>query len=121
MDHTAPPTELILTHPLRTLGDVQLDWAPQPGAYVSHAGQTYTVLERRHRYRFKANRYHLYKVALYVQTAALPEETSWLGDRWVLGNATCRYNAHSELIRCAINPAGPCHDCCHYVTDDGSP
>ncbi|MEO0706750.1 MAG: DUF6464 family protein, partial [Cyanobacteria bacterium J06649_5] len=28
---------------------------------------------------------------------------------------TCTYNARSELVRCAINPSGPCSDCSHYT------
>lgn len=108
------PTELILTHPQRSLGQAYLDWSPHPGAYVNFEGNTYAVLERRHRYQLKANRYHLAKIDLYVQAAAPPKETSLIGDRRVLGDATCRYNAHSELIRCAVNAAGPCQNCLHY-------
>lgn len=114
MEQILPVTELILNYPRRSLGSLHLDWMPQPGADVSHAGQQYTVLERRHRYQFKANRYHLCKIDLYVQLATQSEEKSWVGDCWVIGNATCQYNAHSELLRCAVNPEGPCHTCPHY-------
>jgi len=31
-----------------------------------------------------------------------------------LGDATCRFNAKSALIRCAVNPNGPCEGCRHY-------
>lgn len=31
-----------------------------------------------------------------------------------IGDKTCRYNAHSPYLRCAINPSGPCKDCIHY-------
>ncbi|BAU64054.1 hypothetical protein STA3757_14230 [Stanieria sp. NIES-3757] len=31
-----------------------------------------------------------------------------------LGDLSCRYNAHSPYIRCAVNPDGPCQDCIHY-------
>ncbi|MEM0980789.1 MAG: DUF6464 family protein, partial [Cyanobacteria bacterium P01_H01_bin.58] len=111
MEPTTLPTELILNDSQRSLGQVYLDWVPQPGAYVTHNGHTYAVLERRHRYQFQANRYHLHKIALYVQTAFLPEEKSWVGDRWIVGNADCQYNAQSEILRCAVNPLGPCRDC----------
>ncbi|RZM79196.1 DUF6464 family protein [Leptolyngbya iicbica] len=114
MDQTLPPTELILNAPPRSLGQVPLDWQPQPGNQLIHDGQVYTVLERRHRYQFTASRYQLHKIDLYVQLAGNAEEKSWLGDRWVLGDISCEYNARSELVRCAVNPDGPCQNCAHY-------
>lgn len=114
MEQTLPPTELILNHPRRSLGQLQLDCMPQPGSHVHHEGLNYTVLERRHRYQFRANQYHLYKIDLYVQANGHSEEKSWIGDRWVIGDATCQYNARSEIIRCAVHPEGPCDTCAHY-------
>lgn len=32
----------------------------------------------------------------------------------LIGNQNCRFNAHSQYIRCAVNPGGPCEDCSHY-------
>lgn len=110
------PTELILSHAQRSLGIVHLNWAPQPGAHLEHAGQTYTVLERRHRYQFRGNRDCLHKVALYVQEAVDLRDKTYVGDRWVVGDATCRYNAQSALLRCVINPNGPCTSCGHYAS-----
>ncbi|HIK18468.1 MAG TPA: hypothetical protein IGS53_24725 [Leptolyngbyaceae cyanobacterium M33_DOE_097] len=114
MEQPLLPTEVILMHPQQSLGKVQLDWVPQPGAYLELEGKTYAVLERRHRYHFKAGRYRLNNVALYVQKSQPPSEKSWLDGRWVLGDATCSLNAHSELIRCAVNPEGPCKGCRYY-------
>ena len=31
-----------------------------------------------------------------------------------LGEPSCRFNAHSPYIRCAVNPMGPCEDCPSY-------
>ncbi len=31
-----------------------------------------------------------------------------------IGDITCRYNARSGYIRCAVNPLGPCSQCPHY-------
>lgn len=31
--------------------------------------------------------------------------------------STCRYNAHSAFLRCAVNPTGPCELCQHYEPD----
>lgn len=114
MEAPAIATEVVLIHPQRSLGNVQLDWVPQPGSYLDLAGQTYTVLERHHRYQFKTGRYHLCKVALYVQVAQRPLEKSQINGRWVLGDVHCRFNAQSELIRCAVNPSGPCNGCRYY-------
>ncbi|HEY9617673.1 MAG TPA: DUF6464 family protein [Microcoleaceae cyanobacterium] len=114
MEPSSLPTEVILTHPHQLLGKIQLDWTPQPGSYLDLQGQTYAVLERRHRYQFKAGRYRLHKIALYVQSAQRPVERSQLQGRWVVGDANCRFNARSELIRCAVNPDGPCGNCRYY-------
>jgi len=108
------PTQVILTHPRQSLGKVKLDWTPQPGNYLDLQGKTYTVLERRHRYHLKAGRYRLHEVAIYVQSAQRPTEQSLVEGRWVIGDASCRFNAHSELIRCAVNPEGPCEQCRSY-------
>jgi hypothetical protein len=114
MEPYSLPTEVILTHPHRSLGNVQLDWAPQPGTYLDLKGQTYAVLERCHRYQLKAGRYRLHKVSLYVQSAERPTEKSLVDGRWVVGEASCRFSAKSELIRCAVNPRGPCDGCRYY-------
>lgn len=107
-------TEVILTQPPQSLGNVQLDWTPQPGNYLDIEGQSYAVLERRHRYELKSGRYRLHKIALYVQSAPRPIEQTLVAGRWVLGDATCSLNAQSELIRCAVNPQGPCDRCRFY-------
>jgi Family of unknown function (DUF6464) len=31
-----------------------------------------------------------------------------------IGDTTCRFNARSVYIRCAINPEGPCEGCRYY-------
>lgn len=31
-----------------------------------------------------------------------------------IGDRTCRFNARSAFIRCAVNPSGPCQSCSHY-------
>ena len=114
MELNSPPTEIILSHPRSPLGHLHLDWNPQPGAYLEVEGQTYLVLERRHRYRLKSGRYHLHNIALYVQKSQVPTERSLLDGRWVIGDVTCLYNAHSEVLRCTVNPSGPCDRCVHY-------
>ncbi|MGB3511343.1 MAG: DUF6464 family protein [Microcoleaceae cyanobacterium] len=114
MEPDSQPTEIILIHPRQTLGSVHLDWTPQPGNYLEFKGQIYTLLERRHQYQLKSGRYILDKIAIYVQSAPQPTDRSLVNGRWIVGDRTCRYNAHSELIRCAVNPEGPCDRCQYY-------
>ncbi|MBW4520540.1 MAG: hypothetical protein KME16_12665 [Scytolyngbya sp. HA4215-MV1] len=123
MEQISLPAEVILSHSHQALGTVQLDWSPQPGAYLDFEGQTYAILERRHRYQFKAGRYQLQKISLYVQAAQRPLEGSLLEDRWILGDVSCRFNARSEIIRCAVNPYGPCDRCPFYevLPSSGAP
>lgn len=107
-------TEVILTSEHQSLGNIKLDWTPQPGNYIDLKGKTYAVLERHHRYQLKEGRYCLHKIAIYVQSAKRPDEQSLVNGHWVIGNANCTYNALSEIIRCAINPEGPCEGCKHF-------
>jgi Family of unknown function (DUF6464) len=108
------PTEVILTRSTEVIAKIKLDWMPQPGNYLELDGLTYLVLERRHRYHLQSGHYKLHKVALYVQVATRPEEQSLVDGQWVVGDATCVYNARSTLIRCAIHPIGPCEGCKDY-------
>jgi hypothetical protein len=108
------PTEVILTQSCEVLTNIYLDWTPQPGNYLDVDGETYAVLERRHRYHLQFGRYKLYKIALYVQSATRPDEQSLINGQWTIGDASCTYNARSTLIRCAIHPIGPCDGCRYY-------
>ncbi len=108
------PTEVILTRSQAVLAKIRLDWTPQPGNYLDLNGNTYAVLERRHRYHLQSGCYKLHKIALYVQSATRPEEQSLIDGQWVIGDATCKYNARSSLIRCAIHPIGPCDGCKYW-------
>lgn len=109
------PVEVILSDSRFLLAYLSIEWSPQPGAYVEVEGQTYIVLERRHRYQLNDGKYYLSKIALYVQKIDTPAESTLSEDgRWVIGDITCRYNAHSELLRCAVNPQGVCDRCIHY-------
>ena len=108
-------TEVILTSEEgQSLGNIRIDWTPQPGNYIDLEGKTYAVLERHHRYQLKQGRYSLHKIAIYVQLAKRPEEQTFFDGRWVIGNANCGYNAVSEIIRCAVNPTGPCEGCKYF-------
>ncbi len=114
MEFNSPPTEIILTHPGATLGRFHLDSNPQPGSYLEVEGQTYLVLERKHQYSLRSGRYYLRQVVLSVQKSLIPGEQSLCNGHWVIGDATCQYNARSQILRCAVNPTGPCDRCPHY-------
>ncbi|MBW4521132.1 MAG: hypothetical protein KME16_15720 [Scytolyngbya sp. HA4215-MV1] len=36
------------------------------------------------------------------------------GMGYIIGDITCRFNARSCYVRCAVNPCGPCRDCSFY-------
>jgi hypothetical protein len=90
---------------------------PQPGNHVDVQGKTYTVLERHHHYQYKIGGYCLQKISLYVQAAPNVIEKSFFAGNWILGDASCRFNARSEIMRCAVNPEGPCQSCRYYERD----
>ena len=108
------PTEVILSQSQATIHKLTLDWTPHPGDYLDLDNITYAVLERRHCYQYRAGRYRLAKISLYVQVADRPRERSLIEGRWVIGNVSCIFNARSELIRCAVLPTGPCAGCKFY-------
>ncbi|WGV28395.1 DUF6464 family protein [Halotia branconii] len=36
------------------------------------------------------------------------------GVGYLIGDISCKFNAQSGYIRCAVNPSGPCQTCRHY-------
>jgi hypothetical protein len=45
----------------------------------------------------------------------LPPDQYYLeGVGYLIGDITCRFNARSAYIRCAVNPSGLCDNCCDY-------
>lgn len=36
------------------------------------------------------------------------------GVGYLIGDISCKFNAQSAYIRCAVNPDGPCNACRHY-------
>lgn len=110
----ALPTDIVLSDSKDLLGHIKLDRSLYPGTYVDIDGHTYQILVRRHQYQLKLGRYHLHKAVVHVKKTIVPEERTLLDGTWVIGDITCTYNARSELLRCAVNPGGPCDDCAHY-------
>jgi hypothetical protein len=40
------------------------------------------------------------------------------GMGYLVGDITCRFNARSAYLRCAVNPSGPCKNCSCYESID---
>lgn len=114
MEQESLPTEIFLSDSHELLGKIILEGIPQPGSYLEWEEKTYLILERHHHYQYKIGGYKLNKISVYVQPVNKPSEKTLFEGRWVLGDVTCRFNAKSEIIRCAINPNGPCEGCQHY-------
>lgn len=43
-----------------------------------------------------------------------PERYYLEGVGYLIGDISCRFNAQSGYLRCAVNPQGPCQDCRCY-------
>lgn len=114
------PTEIILTPTRQCIGKLHLDRRLQPGNYMEFEGKTYAILERHHFYQYRVGGYRFDKATLHVQESKIPEETTLIGDRYVIGNAACKFNARSEIMRCAVNPEGPCQGCRLFELADDS-
>jgi len=41
------------------------------------------------------------------------------GVGYLIGDISCKFNARSRYIRCAVNPEGPCQRCRHYEPNKG--
>jgi hypothetical protein len=55
-----------------------------------------------------------YPPTTYKRIPREPEEHYIEGLGYVIGDASCRYNACSPYIRCAVNPSGLCEGCRDY-------
>ena len=101
----------------RTLENLEVDNlsdVPQPGRWFELGGRSFLVLQRSHRYRLRDGRYQLAEVALDVKLEQRPADArAWQGG-WVIGDPSCRFNAQSPLLRCAVLPEGPCAPCGAY-------
>ena len=50
-----------------------------------------------------------------LRTAPLPSELQYINEVGeIIGDLSCRFNARSPYLRCAVNPLGPCQSCSHY-------
>ncbi|MGK7918826.1 MAG: DUF6464 family protein [Trichodesmium sp.] len=47
-----------------------------------------------------------------------PEQQYIEGVGYIIGDLTCKFNARSSQVRCAVNPCGPCKGCLDYQSID---
>jgi hypothetical protein len=94
-----------------------LSEVPHPGRWLAIGERSFLVLQRRHRYRLVNGRYELATVALQVKAQRQPSDARWWKGRWVIGDPTCRFNARTPLLRCAVLPEGPCERCAHFTPE----
>jgi Family of unknown function (DUF6464) len=54
-----------------------------------------------------------------VRSPQQPPEVQYIeGVGELIGDITCKFNARSTYLRCAVNPDGPCQGCRHYQPRD---
>jgi hypothetical protein len=54
-----------------------------------------------------------------IPNTSTPSEEQYIqGVGYIIGDLTCKFNARSPIIRCAVNPHGPCKDCPYYESKD---
>ena len=98
----------------RLLDRIDLEDTPHPGRWLEHGSASFLVLQRRHRYSLRSGRYQLASVVLLVKQQRKPADANPYRHGWVIGDPTCRFNALSPLLRCAVLPDGPCDQCIHH-------
>ncbi len=104
----------------RLLERLELEEVPQPGRWLVVDNRSFLVLQRHHRYQLRGGRYELSSVALQVKPQCQPADARWWQGRWVIGDPSCRFNARSPLLRCAVLPEGPCERCDHHSGRDAA-
>ena len=114
------PVEIWLMESESSLGSYVLAGVPVAGMEISLEGQDYLVMECRHRYRLNLNRYELNRVVLWVKALYSATDKTWVEGQWIWGNINCQYNARSPVIRCAVNPDGPCDRCSNFHAIEAS-
>lgn len=100
----------------KLLDRLNIEDPPFPGRWFELNGASFLVLKRSHRYALQSGRYQLASVALIVKRQRRPADASKWHHGWVIGDPTCRFNARSPLLRCAVLPEGPCERCHHFCS-----
>ena len=104
---------------LRLLERLAMDEVPQPGRWLVVNERSYLVMQRHHRYQLRSGRYELTSISLQVKAQRQPDDARFWQGRWVIGDPSCRFNALTPLLRCAVLPQGPCERCAHHSARQG--
>ena len=64
--------------------------------------------------RVRAIAVNRYSQRLYSLNSGEDDEELEELHSYFVGEISCKYNARSPYIRCAVNPCGPCENCIHY-------
>ncbi|MEY3735341.1 MAG: hypothetical protein RLZZ624_399 [Cyanobacteriota bacterium] len=99
---------------LHRLSVESLAEVPHPGRWFVSDEGSFLVMQRSHRYQLRNGSYELATVSLLVKAETQPADAHWWNGRWVIGDPSCRFNARTPLLRCAVLPEGPCERCSHH-------
>lgn len=66
------------------------------------------------RLRARINRARIRASYRYQWSTQIDDNTEAVAPQKFIGDLSCRFNAHSPYLRCAVNPSGPCDECWHY-------
>ena len=50
----------------------------------------------------------------YTNSIKISDRYYLQGVGYLIGDISCKFNARSGYVRCAVNPSGPCQNCRHY-------
>lgn len=73
-------------------------------------------VQARERLRAAMNASVTHRLGRFYGYPQTPDHRYVEGIGYLFGDITCRYNARSPYLRCAVNPAGPCNTCPHYAS-----
>lgn len=79
----------------------------------------HTLSRHPHLYTYRSRRNNRAANAMAFADLNSPWSNQWSSLTWLtpeqyLGDTSCRFNAHSPFLRCAVNPSGPCQNCSSY-------
>ena len=93
---------------------INIDMTPEPGNWFILDNDSFFIYSKTNRYKLVDGIYKLSEIDLLVKYQKQPEDSTYIMNHWVIGNHECTYNALSPLLRCAVNPIGPCSECAEF-------